>query len=272
MSDIRLTQQLPRYLRRLHSAPGHLTAVNSPTFYNITSIQLSRALPGASVTVSAGQGANTVLATLSGYSTTSSTANTASQNAIDYNSFTAASNSLAITFTGNTAGMSNANPLKISITGNVVTTRATASVEAASTTTTTQNAIFNSLTDNNVASLVGNFYSITGLSFSGGVPSENGLLASVKETYANTIIGEGAVQGTNSITGNGVLTVTATAASPGVLYTQTGQVYQSPRLRLSANVIYNQQNGQPTNTFILSTVSWTSDRHRIKPVLHIRCG
>ena len=45
------------------------------------------------------------------------------------------------------------------------------------------------------------------------------------------------------------------AGSPGVLYTQAGQSYQSLSLTAPGNVIYNQQNGQPTNTFVLSQVA-----------------
>jgi len=48
------------------------------------------------------------------------------------------------------------------------------------------------------------------------------------------------------------VSATGTPVTPAVLYTLIGQNYQALSNTAPSNVIYNQQNGQPTSTFILS--------------------
>jgi hypothetical protein len=55
--------------------------------------------------------------------------------------------------------------------------------------------------------------------------------------------------------GQSVLATLTNVGTPSVLYTQSGQSYQSLSATASGNVIYNQQNGQPTNTFVLAAVA-----------------
>ncbi|MDE1871050.1 MAG: S-layer protein [Candidatus Micrarchaeota archaeon] len=86
-----------------------------------------------------------------------------------------------------------------------------------------------------------NVFNVTGVQINRALP---GALA-VSVGAPATAGGAGA---TNSVT----LAILQNVGSPGVLYTQSGQVYQSLSLTAPGNVIYNQQNGQPTNTFVLA--------------------
>ena len=235
---------------------GISSQVLASTFYNITAIQLSRGLPGVNVTVSAAAGANTPMAVLASYTGSgSSTVTTNSPSAQDYNSPAAGANSIAITLTGNTAAITSGTPLSIAIFGNVITTEASNTIHSASTASTTQTAVFNSVTDNNVATLVGNFFSINGITVTGLQPNSNGLVISVKETFGNTVFGSSPQAGSsNTITGSATATVSTSRISPYILYGPLpGQPYTAATT--NTNTIYNQQNGQPTTTFTLTKSS-----------------
>lgn len=100
--------------------------------------------------------------------------------------------------------------------------------------------------------------------------STNSLTAALPSNVFNVTAIE--IVGSRALPGNMIITVNGIAASnavntvvladlkntgPGVLYTQSGQNLYTYALSLTApgNVIYNQQNGQPTNTFVLASAS-----------------
>ena len=96
---------------------------------------------------------------------------------------------------------------------------------------------------NTIMATTGNFYNITSIKVSRALP---GLTIQVGQT-ANSGIMDSCGENGN------VMATLAINTQPQAIYSQTGQVYYG--IGSGATVIYNQQNGQPTTTFALSTQS-----------------
>jgi S-layer like family, N-terminal region len=114
------------------------------------------------------------------------------------------------------------NPLSVGITGYAT---------SSSSTPTTQTVSFS--TNSETLALSTSLYNVTGIALQRPLPGN----INVQVVGANTVVTTNAV----------LLAALNNQAGPGVLYTVSGQNYQF--LSIGGSVIYNQQNGQPTNTF-----------------------
>ncbi len=139
--------------------------------------------------------------------------------------------------------VTSSNPLLVTITG------APSATSAGSTTSTTltfsaANGVFSGSLTGNYQTTTQTFYNITGIKLNRAVP---GVVVSVTSAVA----GANAFNGLGG--GSGIMAQLIMNTTPGVLYNLNGKVYQG--IASGTSVIYNQQNGQPTSTFTMSTAS-----------------
>jgi hypothetical protein len=162
-------------------------------------------------------------------------ANAVSTTAAGFLTANDAVNSVILSYAGDNAlGAGNwitvSNPLTVLITGYAT---------GASTSPTTQSIPFNAPTQ--TIPLTTKLYNVTGIQLNRALPGS----LSINVTAGNSL-----VTVANSI----VLASLVNLGTPGVLYNVNGQNYESMSVTATGNVIYNQQNGQTTNTFVLTTV------------------
>jgi hypothetical protein len=139
--------------------------------------------------------------------------------------------------TGTSTGnwISNTNPLTVRITGYSSNTAASATSDAVTFNALSGNFFFagNSLT---------NLFNVTGIQIQQTLPPGTLTIAVKNQTFSTNAIG------TNSL-------ATLVSAAPAVVYSQSGKNYDYLTPVSGNSVIYNQQNGQPTSNFVLSTVT-----------------
>lgn len=131
------------------------------------------------------------------------------------------------------------NPLLVTVTG---FTSNTATTPVSQTLTFTTNSLTGPAGTSNTA-LSTALFNVTGIQLNRALPGTLTVTVNVISTGANTA---------NTVT----LATLKNVGQAGVLYATSSKVYQQAlSLTAPGNVIYNQQNGQPTNTFVLSSLS-----------------
>ena len=151
---------------------------------------------------------------------TAGSGNTAGQSAL----------TLAYTNVNGANWITSSNPLLVTVSGY---TANTASSPITQTITFSTNAL--------VAALPSNIVNVTSVQVSRSLPG----------ALVVTVNGIAAGNAANTVQ----LANLANLGTPGVLYTQSGQNYDQLSNTAPGNVIYNQQNGNPTNTFVLATTT-----------------
>ncbi|MDE1868422.1 MAG: S-layer protein [Candidatus Micrarchaeota archaeon] len=144
-------------------------------------------------------------------------------------------NSVNVIYNGGNANVvsgnwiTSTNPLTVTLTGYTSNTASSATSASVTFTANTANAILGT-----------NFFNITSIRLSRALPG----------TITVNVFGgpNAAIAG-----GNVLLLASLVNSNPGVLYTQSGQVFQTLALQgATVNAVYNQQNGNPTTSFSLS--------------------
>jgi len=159
----------------------------------------------------------------------------ASGNQVGASFVTLAYNTANTVATGATTWISSTNPLLVTVSG-FPTPKASSAI--------TQTLTFTS--NSYTLALASNVFNVTAVQLNRALPGTLSVIVGAPQngTYGGTTA--------NEVT---LATLANYAGGPGVLYSQSGKTYLQLQPATGNTVIYNQQNGQPTNSLTIATVT-----------------